>query len=221
MRVVVFTAIFGESDSLKPAPQGADVCLCFTDGHRDKAADLGWELVGSGKVDYPRRTAWEIRCLAEKWLGNYDRCVWIDASFTLTDLPLLLKDSEGASISALRHQARRSCYEEARCLAKIGQSNVLDVERQINAYKHVGYNPAHLSISCIIVRDRSPETKRFNETWDEQIHRFRGDNTQVSLDYSAWVHGLEIRALQGTRHDNPYSTHDHADHKRRRRPYEQ
>ncbi len=218
---VVYTAILGTSDSLKVAPKGADRCVCFVDNPDDHTNPNGWELIGHTYSGDPRREAWRLRAVPDWPFGtSYDRIVWIDASFTLTDLPRLLKDAEGAKVAALRHHARVSPFVEADTLVKVGSARREDAKRQVADYVKAGFKPSHLSISCIVVRDRSEQARRFNQTWDNQIAAYPGDNTQVSLDFSAWANGFEIKALKGTRHQNPYSTHDHLDHKKRRKPYQ-
>ena len=218
---IVFTTILGGSDSLKPAPAGADQCVCFVDDASRYQDTMGWDLREThvGDAD-PRRRAWQLRCVPHQLFDQaYDRVVWIDASFTLTNLPRLLRDAGDAPIAALRHHVRTSCYEEGHTVVLSGQARAQDVTPQVSGYRKAGFKPSHLSISCILVRDRSVTAARFNETWAHEINTHLGDNTQLSLDYSAWTNGTEIRALRGTRHDNPYGVHDHADHKRRRKPY--
>lgn len=219
---IVYTTIFGGSDSLKPAPKGADRCVCFVDNPSLYSESLGWQLwvPRDRTMADARREAWHLRCISHNLFDVYDRVVWVDASFHLTDLARLLKDAGNAPIAALRHHKRRTCYEEAREIVKVGQARAADVQAQMLAYQTAGFRPDHLSISCVIVRDRSADVQRFNETWDAQIRKHPGDNTQLSLDYSAWKNGLSIKALKGTRHQNPYAVHDHADHKQRRRPYD-
>lgn len=216
---IVFTTILGGSDSLKPAPAGADRCVCFVDAVSSYSDAKGWELRETAIDGDPRRQAWQMRCVPHRLFDDYDRVVWVDASFTLTNLPRLLRDAGDAPVAALRHHARTSAYVEAQTLVRIGQARPQDIRVQADAYQRQGFISTHLSISCILVRDHSQTAQHFNETWATEIDTHRGDNTQLSLDYSAWKHGTEIRALKGTRHDNPYSTHDHADHKRRRKPY--
>lgn len=219
MSVIVYTAILGASDSLKPAPTGADRCVCFVDRAENYADAKGWDLIEHTYAGDRRREAWRLRCLPHELFAAYDRVVWIDASFTLTNLPRLLKDAGAAPIAAIRHHRRTSYMQELNALVLVKQATHAQAEQQINAYDEAGFRPAHLSISCVIVRDRSDETQRFNETWEAQIRRYPGDNTQVSIDYSAWVNGLTIKALSGDRHVNPYATHDTRDHRRRRQPY--
>jgi len=219
MKNIVFTAILGTSDSLKPSPRGADHCVCFVDNPADHPDPMGWELRPWTYVNDPRREAWRLRCVPHELFTAYDRVIWIDASFTLTNLPLLLRDAGDAPIAALRHHARRTCYEEAKEIVRVGQADAQSVDWQMRAYRAAGYQPSALSISCIIVRSSAPNVTAFNQEWAAQIAAHPGDNTQLSLDYSAWKHGLSIAALRGVRKDNPYAVHDHADHKRRRKPY--
>lgn len=218
---IVYTTIFDGSDSLKPAPAGADRCVCFVDDKQAFPDAKGWNFSRWG-ADFqaPRREAWHVRCVPHLLFPEAERTVWIDASFTLTDLPRLLADAGDAPIAALRHHTRRNCYQEGREIIEVGQAKRADVRRQLDGYRAEGFAPQHLSISCVLVRDNSPAVRKFNETWDDEIRKHRGDNTQLSLDYAAWKHGLTIAPLQGVRKQNPYAVHNHRDHKRRRRSYD-
>lgn len=219
MKVVVFTAILGDCDSLKPAPADGVRSVCFVTNPADYPDPKGWELIAH-PAENPRREAWRLRALPHTLFEDYDRVIWVDASFTLNRIDVLLNHTGLASISALRHHKRRTCYEEAKEVAKIGQSDPASVEKQMRSYRQAGYAPKHLSISCIIVRDNSEAVRGFNDAWAREFQQYPGDNTQLSLDYAAWSNGLEIKGLRGTRHENPYAVHDHADHKKRRRPYD-
>lgn len=216
---IVYTAILGGSDSLKPAPKGADRCVCFVDDPAQYPDAKGWELIAHRYSGDPRREAWRLRCVPHTLFPKYDRVIWIDASFTLTNLPLLLEHAGKAPIAALRHHRRQTPYQEAVELVKVGQAHKADIDRQVADYRAKGYPGSHLSISCIIVRDHSDSVHWFNVAWQAQIEIHPGDNTQVSLDFCAWFHDMTIKPLMGSRLANPYSTHDGADHKKRRRPY--
>ncbi len=220
--VIVYTAILGGSDSLKPAPKGADLCVCFVDdetlGH---SKSDGWNLVywAPRFASCQRREAWHTRCVPHTVFKDYDTVVWIDASFTVTDLPLLLRDSAGHDLSGLRHHKRANCNNEGAELIRNGQSDADDVVDQLAMYHREGFRQSALTISCILVRQNNPRVTAFNELWDSEIRKHPGDNTQLSIDYCAWKTGIGVHHLQGVRKDNPYTVHDHADHKRRRKPY--
>jgi hypothetical protein len=220
---IVYTAILGPCDSLKPAPVGADRCVCFTDDETHISNPKGWEIAlwqsTSWQERDARREAWRLRCVPHDLFEFYDQVVWIDASFTLTDLPRLLRDADGHDLSGLRHHTRTSCYEEGAEVVRVGQADGVIVSEQLQSYRRVGFRPAMLTISCILVRTHTLHVRNFNCLWDREIRAFAGDNTQLSLDYCAWKSGLSVHHLSGVRRDNPYAQHDHADHKRRRQPY--
>lgn len=220
---IVYTAILGSCDSLKPAPAGADRCVCFTDDPAHVVDPNGWEIEFWPFEEWheqdPRREAWRLRSLPHELFEGYTSVVWIDASFTLIDLPRLLRDSAGHELAGLRHHARGSCFDEGTELIKIGQSDRELVAGQLLRYVASGFKPASLTISCVLVRANTPKVNAFNAAWDMEISTHRGDNTQLSIDYCAWKNGIAWHHLAGVRKDNPYAQHDHADHKRRRKPY--
>lgn len=220
MSVIVYTTILGGSDSLKPAPRFADRAVCFVDDlEMCKGDSKGWTLHVVPKVPDPRREAWRLRCIPHQLFDAYDTVVWIDASFTLTDLPLLLRHSRGHELSGLKHHLRSSCYEEGHEIIAIGQGDAKAVRRQLDSYRREGFRQKALTISCVLVRQHTPQVSAFNELWLREIQAHSGDNTQLSLDYCAWKAGLTVHRLKGMRKNNPYAAHDHRDHKRRRKPY--
>lgn len=219
--IVVYTTIFGGSDSLKAAPSGASRCVCFVDDPGIYMGQTrGWELVQHQAAN-PRREAWHLRCIPHELFPDARKTVWVDASFTLTDLPKLLLDSSGHPLSGLLHHARRSCFEEGYEIVRVGQASEADVAPQLAGYlATAGFVPSTLTISCILVRENTPAVTAFNELWDAEIQQHLGDNTQLSLDYAAWKTGIGVHHLHGVRKNNPYAVHDHSDHKRRRQPYD-
>lgn len=219
MSVVVFTAILGGSDSLKPAPHGADQCVCFTDDV-DRETQ-GWTLRPWtwSLTSTSRREAWRLRCVPHTLFEAYSTVIWVDASYTVTNLGLLLNDSAGFDLCGLRHHTRLSCYEEGREVVANGQADADDVDQQLMAYRRENFKPTALTVSCILVRSHTAQVTDFNELWDAEIQTHPGDNTQISLDYAAWKVGLRVHHLEGFRKATPYALHDHVDHKRRRKPY--
>lgn len=221
--VIVYTAILGGSDSLKPAPAGADRCVCFSDGGHISDSK-GWEIepqfYRDDHVD-SRRAAWHLRCVPNRLFGVYDTVVWVDASFTMTDLPRLLKDAEGHELAGLKHHKRADCYQEGAEIIRIGQADAGDVTAQLSAYRKEGFRPSGLTIGCILVRQNTPQVNAFNERWDAEIKCHPGDNCQLSIDYAAWKHGLSWHHLGSEYKDNPYAKYNQKDHKLRRNPYRQ
>lgn len=218
MKTIVYTAILGGSDSLKPAPTGCDA-VCFSDDPAHVTDSQGWEIVGVQPSAKARRKAWHLRCVPHELFALYDVVIWVDASFTVTDLPRILKDADGHPLSGLRHHTRATCYEEGRAIVKAGQADRGDVAQQLAGYREEGFQPSALTIACVLVRTHTGDVQAFNDRWDYEIRTNPGDNTQLSLDYCAWKTGIGVHHLTGVRKNNPYAVHDHADHKRRRKPY--
>jgi hypothetical protein len=214
---VVYTALLGESDTLKPAPAGADRCICVTDRPRREASALGWATAPwSVTQQGPRRDAWTIRCRPEAVAPEADVTVWIDASFTVLDLPALLRDAGDAALTGMRHPERSSCYEEGEALMALGAVEAVALTDQLNAYHLEGFAPSSLTIAGVLMRRATPTVHAFNALWESEIHRQAGDLPQVTLDYCAWKVGLPIHYLSGTYLSNPYVLYAHKDHRRRK-----
>jgi len=217
--IVVYTAILGGSDTLKPAPVGvADQCVCLTDAPDQDPK--GWQLREWVVINKsPRLDAWHLRCNSHRLFPRADQVLWLDASFAMLDVAALFRDAGDAELAGLRHHERSSCYQEGRELVDIGQSLEPDVCAQLDQYAREGFAPSTLTTSGILLRRQTATVAAFNELWLEEIYRHPGDNTQLSLDYAAWKVGLPITHLQGTYPDNPYVLYDGEDHHLHRRPY--
>lgn len=216
--IVLYTALFGGSDRLKPAPAGVvDRCVCFTDDPTLKPQ--GWELVPYTVVSDPRREAWILRCQADRLFPDADVVIWLDASLEILDLPRLIHDAAPFDLAGLAHPERSSSYDEAAELIAIGQGDPESLRAQVAAYRAEGFPGAGLTTSGILVRRNTQAVVALNTIWAEELVKYAGDNTQVSLDYAAWRVGLPVAHLAGTYIDTPYVVYDHEEHHRRRRPY--
>jgi hypothetical protein len=215
---VVYTALLGGSDTLKPAPIGlADRCVCFTDAPAQDPKN--WMLVPWSVIEDPRRDAWRLRCRPDLLFPTADRVLWLDASFEMLDVAALFRDAGDAELAGLHHHERSSCYAEGEELIAIGQSDEWPVRNQLTIYDELGFVPSGLTTAGILLRRRTPRVLAFNRLWEAEIARHPGDNTQLSLDYAAWIVGLPIVHLQGTYPDNPYVFYNGEDHHAHRRPY--
>lgn len=215
---VVYTAVLGGSDTLKQAPMDcADRCYCYTD--RPDQDPKGWTLRPWSILENSRWDAWRLRCRPDLLFPTADRTLWLDASFEMLNVAALLNESSDADMAGLRHHERNSCYEEGDELIKIGQSAKGDVVDQLKDYRRSGFRPTVLTTSGILVRQRTKTVAAFNRLWEREIDANAGDNTQLSLDYSAWKVGVDITHLRGTYPDNPYVRYDAEDHHLHRRPY--
>lgn len=220
--IVLYTAILGDSDSLKRAPKEPDRCVVFTDDPdcyhpRPRGWDTRlWNITEDGA----RRDAWRLRCGSSTLFPKAGITVWVDASFVVHDFDRLIADFRSLNVdaAAFPHHERTTCYDEGREIVRLGQSRDAIVRAQLLEYERDGFMPKTLTTTGVLIRRRTHRVDAFNRLWLEHIQRF-GDNTLVSIDYCAWKVGLTIGYLPGSYPDNAYTTFDGEDHHARRRPY--
>ncbi len=215
--IILFTAILGGSDTLKPAPLGADECVCFTDDF--SIPHPGWLLLPAHGTGAPRPRAWQLRCRPHVLFPEADVTVWVDASMLVTNLRGLLADAGQADLAAMHHPERRSYLEEAEELVTVGKATRAGIDRQLAAYQDTGFKPQALTSANVLVRRHTPRVRAFNEAWAQELLTFPDDNAQLSLDYCAWLTGTPIHYVKGSYVANPYSVFDIADHHARWKPY--
>ena len=215
--IVVYTAIFGGSDSLKRSPDGADRCVCYTDD--EALTGNGWEIVQHKLAD-PSRGRSAARCLkvTPDWLfPDAAASVWVDGSIEIRDLPRLIHDAAHARIACLPHPDRSCCYDEGREVIRLERAHPSKVGEALALYQREGFAPTRLSTTGLLYRRHAPRVAAFNAMWRDHLDRF-GINDQVHVDYCAWKCGIEITDLRGHYRDNPYAVYDRADHHKRRKP---
>ncbi len=214
---VVYSALFGDSDRLKPPPPEADRAVLFTDQPLAGGAGQGWEVQQWPPRPHPRQRAWAVRSQPAQ-VGIEAECViWADASFRWLDLPGLLRDAGTAPCAGFAHPVRQTCEAEGATLVALGRLTAGAVQDQLATYTAAGYVPTALTTAGLLVRRASPAVRAFNAGWARELETWPGETAQLSLDYCAWAAGLPIHHLQGHYVDNPYVLYDHKDHKRRRR----
>ena len=81
--MIVYTAIFGEFDTLRPLPPGLNG-VCFSDGRQ---VANGWQVVPPKYDDTnPSKRAKHHRCMPHRLFPG-EVTLWIDASYELKKLP--------------------------------------------------------------------------------------------------------------------------------------
>ena len=213
--IVVYTAIFGGSDSLKPAPAGADRAVVFTD---DVAlCGAGWEVAIRPEAAKPRRAARVLKMSPHELFPEASCSIWVDGSIAIRDLARIIVDAGDADVACFAHPDRSTCYDEGKTVVRLKIAHQRKVAMALELYRRDGFAPTSLSTTGLFYRRHSPTVRAFNELWREHLDRF-GTNDQVHVDYCAWKTGARIRYLEGHYRDNPFAVYDRLDHHRRRRP---
>ncbi len=213
---VLLTALYGGCDTLHQAPAGFE-SVCYTDDQRLRDDPRGWAVRLAAPPDDPRRAARTVRCQLAA-LFPERLVVWADASFAYLDLASAVADLGDAEMAGFAHPERDNCYDEAAVIVAVGQARAEVIAAQLDEYRRAGFAPTGLTAAGLLLFRPTPRVAAFLALWAEHIARYTV-NEQISLDYCAWVSGLEIRRLRGTYIDNPYVRFDHKDHRRRRKPY--
>lgn len=217
-KTVIYTAIFGDRDSLvEPTvvPPGCDF-VCFTD--RPFRSNV-WQVrqVTRAYPDDPWRSARMYKILPHRYLGSYETSIWVDGYIEVRgDVNTLIEENlKECDVAIYDHMKipgdERDCiYDEADTLiamaARGKRKDDPEIMRaQVEEYKKEGY-PAHngLISSMVMLRNHhSPEVVRAMEAWWEEVkHKSKRD--QLSFDYIVWKHKLSYVYLPGNSRDNDH-----------------
>lgn len=213
--IVVYTAIFGASDTLKRAPTEADRCVCYTDD--PKVCGAGWTIVLQPPEAHPRRAARRLKMSPDLWFPDATASIWVDGSIAITDWARLMRDTADADIACLPHPDRTTCYDEGYTVVRLQIAHAAKVNAALDLYRADGFAPAALSTTGLFYRRHNERVAAFNRLWRDHLDAY-GTNDQVHVDYCAWKAGAAITHLAGHYRDNPYAKYDQADHHRRRQP---
>lgn len=185
MDLLVYTAIFGNFDTLKsPKVQNRKIkYICFTD--RDFNCPP-WEIIKVKPIyKDPRRENRRYKLLSHKFCGNYKYSIYLDANLEIIcDLSKIAKKWLGKhDIAVKRHPELNCLYKEARiCLERKLDDRKL-ILKQINKYYKDGHpKNSGLTNDNFIIRRHTDKIKKFNELWWKQVKKF-SRRDQLSLPY--------------------------------------
>lgn len=204
MKIVVFTAAFGETDTVR-APLVIDPSveyLCFSD--RPCVAPYQWIPVTPAAE--PMRAARRIKVLADHpRLAKADLTLWHDASYRLLRrLSWVERGLRAADLLALRHPRRARIEDEALAIARWGYVTIPEAQALVAEYRRAGFMADVVTATGLLARRMSAAVRRFNQIWWQEIQRW-GGRDQGSSDFAQWRAGLRTRHLLGTIRENRYA----------------
>lgn len=215
MNLVVFTAMFGKTDLLRPHTVwsgAASAFRCYTDNPRLKVE--GWEMVVMPSEADPVRQARRTKILAHITEPDAEASLWIDAAFQLDEIPVERLKAEYKC--ALRHPDRATVFEEGIELVRLGLCSQAAILKQLADFRDQGFDPsqprgwpsnAGLTSTGFLLRLHNASVKRFNECWWNAFVAGGHTRDQMSVDFAAWQAGdIPVRYLIGHYRDNPYAT---------------
>lgn len=207
MKIVVYTARFGETDVLR-APDVVDArvrYLCFSD---TPCTVEPYEWIRMPRATDPRSAARRVKVLADHPLLTAARLtIWHDASYAWKTSPRALVPrvvADDTAVFALHHPRRYQIEQEAIAIARYGYLPLDVAESYVATYRAEGFAADVLTCTGLLGRRRTAQTDAFNASWWTEVQRWNGRD-QASVDYAAWKAGLTIHHVPGTIRGNPYA----------------
>lgn len=207
MKIVVYTAIFGNRDKLWPpfVPAMDDAqFVCFSDKplkeyglwnrrkliHRKARTPGGpfWEARQVKAEFGPRKTARYYKALSHKWFPDADVTIWLDGNLRLLIPPgrAVEKWLKKNDLAAFNHPDRNCLYAEAEFCAQKGKGNRATLTRQAARYRADGMPPGWgLPETRCVIRRNTSSVNLLNAAWWGEMER-GSVRDQVSLPYLCW-----------------------------------
>jgi len=185
---VVYTAVMGGYDSLKPPSvitPGWDY-VCFSDNKHLHAQ--GWKVyyIDSSKLG-PARTARHIKIMMHEYL-DYDRSIWIDGNFVIKcNLDEFLEAFEFTDFTLMTH-GRDCIYNEATACIVAKKDDPDIINAQMERYRAKGF-PEHFGLiatGLIHRRGSKNENIIFAKRWWEELEK-GSKRDQLSFNYVQWL----------------------------------
>lgn len=178
--IAVVTVNIGDYDTLKPLKKqaGFDYYM-VTDGH----AWEGWE-----KIEAKKDSRFYKWC-SHVYLKGYKKVIYIDASYRIKDLNVLLNQFKGGFL-ALKHPQRECVYQEAYRCHQLGKGNI----ERVGMYLAEGMpENGGLTENGIFIREHSEEVNKMCEAVYRETLVVKRD--QLALPYILWKTGFKISVL--------------------------
>jgi len=194
MKTTVYSAVFGNYDTLHPA---AYPSLCFTDG--GMLSVDGWSYHGIYSGRDPKWANRQCKILSHKHLDT-EYSIYHDGNVQMLTSPdKLIADYLGdADIAVFAHPEGRDCiYDEAREVLRQHKAKPGAVGAQTERYRQDGF-PTRFGLSAcyVIIRRHTGAVRRFNGLWWNEYEE-GAKRDQLSFDYVRWKTGIKVATILG------------------------
>jgi len=194
MKATVYSAVFGNYDTLQPAARPS---LCFTDGGMPSVDGWSYYSIYSGRD--PKWANRQCKILAHKHLDT-EYSIYHDGNVQMLTSPeKLIADYLGdADIAVFAHPEGRDCiYQEAREVLRQHKAQPGAVGAQMERYRQDGF-PTHFGLSAcyVLIRRHTRAVRRFNELWWGEYEK-GAKRDQLSFDCTRWKTGIEVATIPG------------------------
>lgn len=194
--MLLYTAIFGGYDTLKPTPYPA---VCLTDG--SATSTKGWTvrtvLVPKGLS--PQAASRYCKLFPWIYFPKARYSVYFDGNIQLKADPskIVLVWLKKHDIAVFKHPERMDLYDEALACVAYRKGDPEVIAAQMKRYREEGFPTKYGLAACwVLVRRHTDAVKRFSDLWWEQLCK-HSKRDQLSFDYVRWRTGLQYGIIQG------------------------
>lgn len=205
-RFLVYTAIFGNYDTLKDPLKVSTVVdyICFTDS-KDLKSNV-WKIIHVDLSSSPSLLNRELKLLyPHREFFDYDYSLYVDGSILIKeDVAVFFEKYAGKyPVMNFKHPNNDCIFKEIINCIKLNKGNPEKLIQQYNVYLSEGM-PKHwgLSDNKIILRDNHSElNKEMMEEWFEHVANYSGRD-QVCLAYVYYKHNYSFHFFEEDITDN-------------------
>jgi hypothetical protein len=213
MKIILYTAVLGEYDTLPEIPSSTADAYCFTDNKN--VVSNSWKIIehndSYNSVDERVRLARRYKMLPHLYFPDADIWIWADASFTWTQDPAntisYLGSNDIATFKYPDIYGFRDCiYQEAKACIKRGKDDTQTIIDQMEKYKRRGYKKHQgLVETTLLVRRNTRQVRDFNNLWWHEIQN-GSRRDQLSFNYVIWALKMKYSILPGYRLKSDFGT---------------
>jgi hypothetical protein len=223
VRVVIYTAIFGDYDELKEPPAQDIDCdfFCFTDAPRPHCVSK-WRIIRVARHHrlHPRIQAKRYKLLSHRVFPGgrlalrydpsglffsrprYDATIWVDASLSLRSARFAREVREclaKTSWAMFSHPDRDCIFDEAMASAAMLKYRGLPIEEQVDSYRRRGIQPHAGLYACGVIVRKEPLPailRQANRVWWAENLKWTYQD-QLSLPFVLHQLGIGVDLIRG------------------------
>jgi hypothetical protein len=204
--IVVYTAIAGGYDTVKPQPRrfaAEGRFVAFVDDPAAVSRCPPWSVYPFTETHPdPCRTAKRYKVLPHQLFPDADYSLWIDGNVTLRlsgSLCALIEEFlDDVDLCVFRHPQRSCLFAEAEVCKQQRLDDPSLIDAQVTRYRSEGV-PENLGLveASVLLRRHSSAIATFNEAWWNEIKN-GSRRDQISFNYVAYRQGLRYGEFPGT-----------------------
>jgi hypothetical protein len=204
MKIVVYSAIFGDKDQISDNQPFDCNYVLFT----DRPINCRWTVINQSTQADSSRASRYFKLLPHVHFPGYDYSIWVDGNMELIWRPLelirkFLIDTghfhAQVAYDVDRYAPTRNhsnIYHEALHCINLRKDDPIKIKSQIESYKAEGFpeTPALWMGGIIIRQHNHPCSKLLGDAWYAEIVK-QSRRDQIALPYVLWKLGLEVHTI--------------------------